>query len=469
MSTVARIVHLRRPALFLSFLFLCLCGRSQNSLSREEAIQDIDYYIQTMRASHYDPYMRITKEEYDKQVEGIKKKLKDSTSIKELVLIFFRITALLQDAHSTPQLVQPVFQEEFRKEQFFPFRLSHHKGRLYVPTVSSAAMKIPAGAEILSINGIGIPGLLADLQSRIAGTVPFRSEISCRMLSYFLFLKEVRPPFIVMYRDKGKTSQTTIEKGTPIREALTATLPHIRQHYVSEILQNKTGYIDIRTLSTDTGKFRQFLDSSFRRFRQEEIRQLAIDLRQNSGGNTDLGDLLFSYFEHPSYSWGKKSWRISEVYKANLRANGDSSSPYLQKKDGSIWESDTDCLPVKAPFRQDGLFRGKVYFITGPFTFSSAMAVADVVKEYRLGTLIGEPTGENRQDFGEAFTITLPNSRIRIQSTTSFSHGANCRNNRNDPVIPDIIIEDRLEDKILGRDRVLQYLESVSSRSHSRE
>ncbi|TWF40705.1 putative DNA-binding protein [Chitinophaga polysaccharea] len=46
----------------------------------------------------------------------------------------------------------------------------------------------------------------------------------------------------------------------------------------------------------------------------------------------------------PVSSIGIKSWRISEVYKDFLRANGDTADPYLQHPDGSIWESADDYL-----------------------------------------------------------------------------------------------------------------------------
>ena len=66
-------------------------------------------------------------------------------------------------------------------------------------------------------------------------------------------------------------------------------------------------------------------------------------------------------------------------------------------------------------------------------------------------------------DFDEAFTIELPNSHTKIQSTTSFSHGADCHRIQNGPVLPNIIITNTLSDKIHGRDKVLEYLFKVLS------
>jgi hypothetical protein len=45
--------------------------------------------------------------------------------------------------------------------------------------------------------------------------------------------------------------------------------------------------------------------------------------------------------------------------------------------------------------------------------------LADAVKQYKLATLIGEPTGESTNDFGEVYTMELPNSKVKVQVTTA--------------------------------------------------
>jgi hypothetical protein len=86
------------------------------------------------------------------------------------------------------------------------------------------------------------------------------------------------------------------------------------------------------------------------------------------------------------------------------------------------------------------------------------MDIADVVKEYKIGTIVGEPTGEYVKDFGEAFVIDLPNSKIKIQSTSSFNHGVSCSREQNGPVQPDIAVHNTLQEEVLGKDKALEYL-----------
>ncbi|WP_394801084.1 S41 family peptidase [Chryseobacterium gleum] len=96
--------------------------------------------------------------------------------------------------------------------------------------------------------------------------------------------------------------------------------------------------------------------------------------------------------------------------------------------------------------------------LTGPFTFSSANLVADGMKQYKLAELVGEPTGEYTNDFGEAFMFTLPKSKIQMRSTSSMSFGADCNTSSYTPVVPDILIVPTLQDKINGIDKPLEYI-----------
>lgn len=431
---------------------------AQKFLSHREAIADIDFYTRTMTASHYAPFMYISPDDYDARVGEIKNTIGDSIAIRDFVFLFYKVTALLNDAHSTPQLGQPVFQDEYKKEQFFPYKLVSEKQRIYAPVKLANDLGIPVGAEIITINGAHMGALSAQVQRGIAGLPSFREAASDRLISYFLFLKGIQPPFVLTYKDKsGSIQKATVRTGVSFKKALSASMPHIIKPYDHEILPNKLGYIDVLSLSGDTAHFRSFLDTCFSNFSRANIRYLAIDLRKNSGGNTDLGDLLFSYLTNKKYTWGRKHWKVSEVYKDYLRVDGDSTSRYVTVPDGTVLNEDS-CSPKENPFTSNFKFSGKIFFITGPFTFSSAMAVADVVKTYKLGTIIGTATGENTRDFGEAFAIELPHSKIKIQSTTSLSDGANCHKAKNGPVLPDIVVRNKLQDEVLEKDKVLEYL-----------
>jgi hypothetical protein len=175
------------------FFFFFLLGATgcfaQATLSRRQAIEDIDVYIRTMKASHYDPFRYIPVNDYNKRIAEIKNTIGDSISTRDFIFLFYQVTALLHDAHSTPQLGQPIFQEEYKKEQFFPYRLVQEKDTLYAPLQLATELGIPAGAEILDINGENLSALFKQVKGRIAGSSSFSEEVSCKLLCYFYSLK----------------------------------------------------------------------------------------------------------------------------------------------------------------------------------------------------------------------------------------------------------------------------------------
>ncbi|MGE7774879.1 S41 family peptidase [Chitinophaga sp. NPDC101104] len=440
-------------------LLLLITGNTfaQSPLTRAQAISDIDYYVRTMKASHYSPFAEITEKEFDRRTAEIKNAIGDTISIPEFLWKMYAITALTGDAHATPQLGQPAFRDDFQSPLFFPYRLLQDKNGVYVPRMMAIVHGLEPGEPIVSINGIRMDALRRELDTHLAGLPAFRREAGIRLFSYFLYLKGVRPPFTVTFREKG-SPRTVIQQRVPLKAALAVSMPHITEPFVFEVRDGKVGYLDVRTLSASPAKFSAFLDSAFTAFRQANVHTLAVDLRNNSGGNTDLADILLSYITRKPYSWGRKSWKISQPYKDALIANGDTAASYLRRENGTIWNS-SDPLAQKLPSRHaDSLFNGKVYFITGPFTFSSAMALADVVKTWKLGTIVGEPTGERTKDYGEAFTIELPASKIRIQSTSSLSHGAGGTRAGNMPVMPDVPVNSEVADDRRGIDRAMAYI-----------
>ena len=79
---------------------------------------------------------------------------------------------------------------------------------------------------------------------------------------------------------------------------------------------------------------------------------------------------------------------------------------------------------------------------------------ANAIRDYKLVTLVGEPTGENPNDYGEVFILTLPNTKIRVRTTTALFIRANGNEHDNNPVIPDILVK---QDPKSTKDDVLEF------------
>lgn len=68
--------------------------------------------------------------------------------------------------------------------------------------------------------------------------------------------------------------------------------------------------------------------------------------------------------------------------------------------------------------------------------------------------LLGEPSGENLNSFGEVKTFTLPNSGIEVQYSTRFFTLA--PSGDGGPLQPDVPITPTFQDVAAGKDPVLE-------------
>ncbi len=85
------------------------------------------------------------------------------------------------------------------------------------------------------------------------------------------------------------------------------------------------------------------------------------------------------------------------------------------------------------------LYGGKLYFIQSQFTYSAAILLANLAKQYRLGPVIGEETGGITTTFTRHNPISLPNSGLTFYcSDKQFRHFGTTGSRG---VLPDISLE----------------------------
>jgi hypothetical protein len=434
----------------------------QNNISRKEAIADIDTLISTLERVHYNPYLHISKQTFDFKVKSIIQSLKDSIPFKDFILSLYSLTASLQDGHCMPAIVQPAIVPELKNNNFLPFSFIFYADDVYISKSDYEILGIPFGSKIKSINNISLVNAKKEFQTFFGGSENFTQEMSNRLMGYFLFLKGVQPPFIITFTTQLNNDKTIIlDAGVMFTEMMQKSMPHIKGKNEYRIIDDKIAYLNYISMNGDLYEWGEFLDSLFKDIQEKEIKALCIDVRNNSGGNSLFNNFLLAYITDKEFLQSSgKSWKVSYDYKNYQLANGIINSEYQSKENGSIWTYE-NCDPIENLVTVDSIFNGKVYLLTGAFTFSSANMLADAFKTFRIGTIIGEATGEFTNDFGEVMPIVLPNSKIKIQLTTSFEFGADCNKNEFHTIIPDIIVKPTLKNKLSEIDEVLAYLLNI--------
>nr|MCU0493375.1 S41 family peptidase [Chloroflexaceae bacterium] len=215
------------------------------------------------------------------------------------------------------------------------------------------------------------------------------------------------------------------------------------------------GLLDFRLL-LDRDAFNRFLRETFTQIKQDNVQHLIIDLRQNGGGDSGLGNALLGYLtDKPFTQFARSEWKISAQTRSNSGA--------VDKPDGSIIASVNEAhAPPDNPLR----FRGDVYVLIGPTTFSSATALASTFKDYQLGVLVGEETGGLATAYGDVYSFKL--TRSGLYAGVSFQHFT--RPSGQDDgrgVLPDHAVRPTAADIAAGKDTVLTYTRALIQRTSS--
>ena len=168
---------------------------------------------------------------------------------------------------------------------------------------------------------------------------------------------------------------------------------------------------------SDKEHFKGFLDSMFRVLHDKKLDNLIIDIRDNGGGNSELGDMLFQYISPvPFQQYGKTIVKISDIVKQKYPA-------YNKFPNGiQVFASDdTALIPwdeakgiTLIPLEENPLrYTGHVWLLTSHYTFSSATDFSWAFQQFKMGTIVGEETGGEAVCFGDIIVMTLPNTKFR--------------------------------------------------------
>ena len=203
--------------------------------------------------------------------------------------------------------------------------------------------------------------------------------------------------------------------------------------------------------------FEEFLKNMFAEMETKHIQTLVVDMRNNGGGNSMLGDMLLEALlpEDKSFKSYDAFIRVSDFVKT--------SSTYFTpiQADAKILINTND-LP-KIPewenhIRLKQLFTGKVIFIQGQNTFSSANYLLTTIHDNHLFQTIGTETSQRPTCFGDIMPIILPFTKTKGFISHSYLKRP-CSDLDNESTLhPNVLIKDSFYNKLRGIDPQMEWI-----------
>ncbi len=439
--------------IILFLIFISNNSFSQNKMiSKENAIQDIDTLHRYIEEIHPNAYAYISEDSIDKVYSNIKNKINDSLSIYKFYNLLSFIAANYKDGHTSVLIPRIWFQE---RHKVIPFTITVNNKRMFVVN-STDTSKIPIKAEIIEINNISTRIIIDTMINTQSGEdINYRIEKVKYFFSYLLFsLYDFEDNFKIKYRFNNEIKTVTLNGILFEKYSLLKDNNKNTQNYSAKFLPDKkVCIIDFRSFS-DIDKFKIFLDTTFLKIKKQNIENLIIDLRNNTGGNSVLGDELFQYiYDKPFSQYDKTILKVSSqlklLWKYNYLPNGIYDSLKVEKlmtlPNGIIVRTDTifnDNEEKLIQIREEpNRLKGNVYILTSHFTFSSAADFAWCFKHYNMGKIIGEETGGWGFCYGDNVYTELPNSKIAINVSCKLFYNIGATKDSAHGVYPDYPIK----------------------------
>lgn len=162
-----------------------------------------------------------------------------------------------------------------------------------------------------------------------------------------------------------------------------------------------------------TDGYKSALESFFKEVNEKGITRVAVDLRENGGGNSMVINEFMKYIDIESYC----------VFGGNIVRTGEKlieNKAYVEKNKKSKYA-----------------FSGELYVLTSNYTFSSGMDFAVTISDNKIGKVIGEIPGNMPTSYGDKLFFQPPNSKLLCN--VSYKKFYRVDRNKDDiPLIPDI-------------------------------
>lgn len=428
-----------------------------HKISKSLLQADMDFWQQVMEESHVNPYHAISRDALIALKKKVLAALPDSVTAAQATFAISEIIGAINEGHlgfaSNPYSDSMYAYHSER----FPYLLQsiENDGWIVRADLSTSASKLPAMSRVISVNGISTSDLYTRYAKLFGGLEAWKKVQVRDYIRKLMYMDEIKNPFAI----KAVTGKDTISftiKGSTRQEidSIVKTIPTLAMQpapFRFNVLSGNIAYIQFNSMDGSLrDSFSVFLKQTFATIKKIKAKGLIIDLRQNGGGDSGLGDSLISYFTGKKYrSAGGVKIRISKHSNGIAKLRGSTEAPKADTLINYIVDDYTK--PVHRALR----YNGKTAVLIGNNTFSSANMLTNAIKDFRLATLIGEPTAEPGNDFGETFPFMLPNTHIIATGATKMFVRANGDDKDFNGIQPDIYSKSSAADILAGTDRVL--------------
>jgi len=282
--------------------------------------------------------------------------------------------------------------------RLFPYAVYVTGGGIFVRSQVDGSATPLAGKRIDTINGVPADDVARKLLMHMNGDTPvLRAEfLSDRFAFWYWKFFGEQSSFKLRIGGIESVAEASADTPRAYREKT------FEQLFRFKLLDGKAAVLTIDEFYwSDKPKFYEFTRAAFEFMRDAGTRTLIIDIRANGGGDDDVWyEGIMPYIATKPYRNGSSyllkiiEGRAKEGQKVGDVVHGSQDTEYQPQLDN--------------PLR----FKGKVYVLISPRTYSSAVLFSNAVQDNGFGTLVGVGGGARSAQSGGIQFIKLPNTQM---------------------------------------------------------
>ena len=429
--------------------------------------KDLLLYVDMLKATH--PYYADTKHcaQLDKQTRKLYKECGGIDNDMDFKVCLAKLAASLGDGHTSVP-----FWMTFNK--VFPVRFAFNNNSAIVD-VSHEDNKEILGKEIKRINGKSVKQILQMARPLVSAdnNVQFENTVK----EYLMFAdfwpllglsNEVmhldftdgssaditavdRQNLKISQRQQNSSSRITSKRNTLFDYTI------YEEESICYLQFNQFADRLTHPQYTQLARFDEFTRDMMAEIKTKGIKTLVVDLQYNSGGNSQLSDVLLSWlYPHQETRQYDVDVRVSELlctfypYYRKFTVGGKPLKigqiyDYMGFDHSKDYQTDYSAPqdPAKHIFNYDGeqIFGGNVVFIQSKDSFSSTILLLTIARDNGIGIIVGEPSGGKPCHYGDMLYAQLPNTNTLTTVSHKYFRRPNMALENKECIVPDVSIE----------------------------
>lgn len=461
-------------------------------LEAEKLTEDFNILKKALLEVHPGLYRYNSKNQIDSLFMHYQVMFSKPLTYQEAFLNFTKLTSAIKCGHTFPGFYnQTGFIQEvvLNQKDKLPFTFRVLDEKIIITESVMEGYEIPKGTEIISINGITVPTLLQETAKLVKADgnndgKRYAELNTFGIGSYFetfdsyfpLLFPPLNGQYSITIIKPGATQTEELKVNTVGRQERSDALLKKNPNHINKADQlwklefwgNNTAYLQLGTFDVLQLSFdwQGFMKNTFKEIKQRETENLVIDIRWNEGGQDEV---LFFIGQNIAKQPISIPQRLDLV---RFNKISDELKPYLFTWNNTFFDLSDRIKPYNGEyflFTEDNItgmqpvknaFQGNVYLLVNGSNSSATFYFAEIVKENKLATLIGEPTGGSKKGLnaGTMFFLRLPNSKIEIDIPII---GSFSEDKTEGGILPDIYVKPGIEDIVNGVDKVLKTCQDI--------